>query len=128
MYDRSRSRAAAQRSAERRQREDDAPRLSAQVPALTSARIEVVEKVPNGTTRYVKQIVVARAPALFVLACGDHDCQDGGHDITHHVIAALRSQQTHFESTSTCEGMTGTAPCARSVTYRLSATYSAARC
>jgi len=125
MYDRSRSQAAAQRSAERRKREEEAPRLSAEVPALTNARIEVVEKVPNGTTKYVKLIVVARAPALFEIACGDHTCQDGGHDITSYVMSALRSQHAHFEGESSCGGMTGSAPCSRAITYRVSAEYAA---
>jgi hypothetical protein len=127
MHGRSKFQAAAQRSAERRKREDEAPRLSAEVPMLTSVRIEVVEKVPNGTTKHVKLIVVARAPALFVIACGDHTCQDGGHDITSYVMSALRSQRAHFEGESACSGMTGSAPCARTITYQVSAEYAAAR-
>jgi hypothetical protein len=120
----SKSHAAAQRSAERRKREDEAPRLSAEVPALTNVRIEVVEHVPNGTTKHVKLIVVARAPALFVIACGDHTCQDGGHDITHEMMAGLRSHRSQFGGESACGGMTGSAPCARTIEYRVSAEYS----
>jgi hypothetical protein len=124
MYDHSsRSRAAAQRSAERRRREDDAPRLSTEVPALASVRIEVTEKVPNGTSKHVKLVVVARAPALFVIPCGDRTCQDGGHDITHEVMFGLRSQRAQLTGESTCSGMTGTAPCTRTISYLVSAEY-----
>ncbi len=122
----SRFRAAAQRSAERRKREDEAPRLSAQVPALTSMRIEVVERVPNGTTKYVKLVVVARAPALFVMPCGDPACQDGGHDITTAVMSALRSRREDYAGESACGGMTGTAPCTRTIDYCIRAEYAAA--
>jgi hypothetical protein len=119
----SKSHAAAQRSAERRKREDEAPRLSAEVPRLTSLRIEVVEHVPNGTTKHVK-LVVDRAPALFVIACGDGTCQEGGHDITREVISALRSQRPEYLGDSSCTGSTGSAPCTRTISYRVAAAYS----
>jgi hypothetical protein len=127
MYDRSKYRAAAQRSAERRQREDEAARLADEVPALTSMRIEIIEKVPNGTNKYVKLVVVARAPALFTFPCGERECQDGGHDVTRAVIMGLRNHLEQFEGQSDCGGMTGSAPCARTLGYKVFAQYSGPR-
>lgn len=122
----SKFRAAAQRSAERRKREDDAPRLASKVPSLTGLRIEVVENVPNGTTKHVRLVVVARAPALFVVACGDPTCVEGGHDVTYEVMSALRGQLATFAGESSCEGRTGTAPCTRTISYRIWAEYAGA--
>jgi hypothetical protein len=119
--------AAAQRSADYRKREDEAPRLSAAVPALTSLRIEVAEHGPNGTIKHVKLVVVARAPALFFIACGHGVCLEGGHDITNEVMSALRSQRTEYQGESTCGGTTGSAPCTRNITYRVAAEYSEPR-
>jgi hypothetical protein len=127
MYDRTKSRAAAQRSAERRQREDEAARLAEEIPTLTSMRIEITEKVPNGTNKYVKLVVVARAPALFMFTCGDRECEDGGHDVTRAVIMGLRNHLEHFEGQSDCNGMTGSAPCTRALEYKVSAQYSGPR-
>ena len=119
----SKSQAAARRSQERRKVEDDAPRLATEIPALRSARIQVVEHIPTGSNRYVKHVVVARAPALFILPCGDANCQDGGYDVTRPLMTALRRHLTSFEGTETCGGMAGSAQCGRSITYQLSAAY-----
>jgi hypothetical protein len=121
----SKSQAAARRSQERRKVEDDAPRLAAEIPALRTARIQVVEHVPTGSNRYVKHVVVARAPALFILSCGDPSCQEGGYDITRTLMNAFRRQLASCEGTDTCCGMSGSAQCGRSITYQLSAEYAA---
>jgi hypothetical protein len=115
--------AAAKRSTERRKTEDDAPRLAAEVPTLRSARITVIEQVPTGSTKHVKLVVVARAPALFIIPCGDPSCQDGGHDITSHLMSAFRRRLTTAEGEDSCGGMSGTAQCGRSISYQLTAEY-----
>jgi hypothetical protein len=120
---RSKSRAAAPRSIERRKSEDDAPRLAVEIPLLRTARIEIVEQVPNGNTKHVKHVVVARAPALFIIPCGDQTCQDGGHDITHQVMSALRKRLTTATGEDSCSGMTGSAQCGRSIQFTLTAEY-----
>lgn len=103
--------------------EDDAPRLAAAFPALRSARIEIVEQVPNGSTRFVKHIVVARSPALFIIPCGDADCKDGGHNITAVIMSAFQRRQTSATGDNHCEGTTGTASCRRSIHFVLTAEY-----
>ena len=67
---RSRSTEASQAAAERRQREDRAPRLIAEAPQLASLKLEIEEmrqgaSVPE--TVHVKHVAVAHAPALFDL-------------------------------------------------------------
>jgi hypothetical protein len=119
----SKSYAAAQRRIERRKSEDDAPRLANEVPSLRSARILVIEQVPTGSTRHVKHVVVARAPALFVIPCGDPTCQEGGHDITHALMSAFRRRQTQADGEDGCGGMSGTAQCGRSIRWELTAEY-----
>ena len=62
---------AARRAAERRQREDEAPRLAAMVPALQGLRLEVLEHSPgisHPEHTHVRHVVVASAPALFSVA------------------------------------------------------------
>lgn len=117
------SREAALRSVERRKIEDDAPRLAAEVPLLRSARIQVTEQVPTGSTKHVKLVVVARAPALFIIPCGDQTCKDGGHDITAALMSAFRMRQTAAEGEDACGGTVGTASCSRSIRYQLTAEY-----
>jgi hypothetical protein len=118
--------AAAQRSSDRRQREDDALRLRAVVPALATLQIEVVEESGSGSTKHRKHIVVERAPALFDIVCGDPRCEHGGHDITHEVMRALHGAQHTSESSHDCAGSTGSAPCTRRISYRVYATYTPA--
>jgi hypothetical protein len=119
----SKSHASAQRSIERRKSEDDAPRLLAEVPSLRSARILIIEQVPTGSMRHTKHIVVARAPALFIIPCGVPACQDGGHDITSHVMSALRRRLPTAQGEDACGGTSGSAPCGRSIRFELTAEY-----
>jgi hypothetical protein len=118
-----RSAQAAQRSADRRQREDDAPRLQTQIPALATLKIAVVEEQAGASSKHIKHVVVARAPALFVFPCGDDVCVEGGHDVTSEIMHVLRGKATQATGNSKCGGMTGSAPCARRITYELTATY-----
>jgi len=120
-----RSSPAALRSAERRQREDEAPRLQAAFPSLATLQIAVCEEHAGGSSKHIKHVVVARAPALFVIPCGDANCIDGGHDVTHEVMNALRAKSTAAAGDSTCSGMTGSAPCSRRIHFDLTATYTA---
>lgn len=106
---------AAQRFAERRRREDEAPRLSDQVRDLESLRLELEERSGDtgASPKYTRRFVVARAPALFFVPCGDPRCLDGGHDLTSTVMHALRRQQTTFEADDTCGGALGSSQCSR---------------
>jgi hypothetical protein len=106
----------AQRYAERRRREDESPRLIAEVPRLRSLALEIEEKVEGGPVAepmHVRRVVVEHAPALFILPCGDARCKDGGHEITNLVMRALRGNETRFEGQDVCHGSVGTGQCAR---------------
>lgn len=123
---RSRSTEASQAAAERRQREDRAPRLIAEAPQLASLKLEIEEmrqgaSVPE--TVHVKHVAVAHAPALFDLPCLDSTCSGGGHDVTNQVLAALRSRSPKFQGEHSCNGMTRTAACTRVLRYVGIATY-----
>jgi hypothetical protein len=120
LYNGSKSRAAAERSRERRKAEDDAPRLAAEFPLLRVARIEIVD---SGGTKYARHVVVARSPALFIIPCGDPACKDGGHDITNEVMHAFRVRLETAVGESSCGGTVGSAQCRRSIQFTLTAEY-----
>jgi hypothetical protein len=114
LHSRGRNSEAAQRFAERRRREDAAPRLRERVPALATLRLEIEEHrdtVNAGDPKHVRLVVVDSAPALFSLPCGDHACKDGGHDVTDTVLSSLSAGSTRFEVEDTCRGSLGTAYC-----------------
>jgi hypothetical protein len=111
---------------ERRKREDEARRLHAQVPGLRTLKLEVEEQ--RGTsalaeTKHVRVIVVERAPALFLLPCGDRDCRDGGHDVTDAVLRGLQARTERFEVEDTCIGNIRGAECGRTVRIVAKASY-----
>jgi hypothetical protein len=117
---------AAARSAERRRREDAAPRLREEVPALETLRLEIQERRADtliAESSHVRKIPVEFAPALFELPCHDAFCTEGGHDMTQLILRALKSGQTAFEGEDACNGHTGTAPCQRVLRYVATATY-----
>jgi hypothetical protein len=114
---------AAQRFAERRRREGDAPRLCEQVPNLLSLRLEIEERSGVTGTAHVRRIVVDRAPALFLVPCGDPRCTDGEHDLTTTVMRALRSQEKSFQGTDECTGSVGLSACARVLHFDAVAEY-----
>ena len=117
---------AARRLAERRQREDDAPRLAAAVPQLESLAIRVVEASPgisNPLGTYTRRVVVESAPALFVLPCGDSQCRDGGHELTQEILSALRQKKLEFAGEDSCRGAIGSSECRRVLRYVAIATY-----
>lgn len=121
-----RGRAAAERTNERRRREDEAPRLAAVIPDLESLRIEISERrgdVEIADSSHIKRVVVEHAPALFLLPCGESSCKNGGHDITRAVLRGLETKSTTFSGDDPCMGQTGTAPCARTLVFTAHATY-----
>jgi hypothetical protein len=114
------------RTAERRQREDEAPRLAVTIPALQGLRLEVLEhssSISHPEHTHVRHVVVANAPALFVMPCHDTHCKDGGHDLTQEILAALGRRNARFEGEDVCRGMVGSAGCSRILGYVGVATY-----
>ena len=121
-----RSREAFLRFAERRRREDEARRLHSEVPTLRTLRLEIEERRGSSAlaeTKHVRHVVVAHAPALFVLPCGDPDCRDGGHDVTDGLMQRLREGATSFAVEHACSGDVRGAPCERIVIVRAAATH-----
>ena len=117
---------AAERYAERRRREEEAPRLAATVPGLESLKLEIEERRAGSSlpeAAHVRRIVVERAPALFVLPCHDSACKEGGHDVTLDVLRALRERQESFTGEHPCQGQVGSADCRRVLVYVGTATY-----
>jgi hypothetical protein len=115
------------RFAERRRREDEASRLHADVPELRALRLEIEEHrgdSPLAETRHVRHVVIARAPALFVVPCGDTDCRDGGHDVTEAVMQGLGEGVGEFVVEHECGGDLRGARCGRVVCVRAAAGYS----
>lgn len=116
---------AALRLAERRRREDEAPRLKVEVPSLEKFDLEISEfkGVAGLTSTHVRRVVIAQAPVLFEIPCGDPSCKEGGHDLTHAVMRELRGYQSLFAGEDVCTGMVGSAPCGRVVRYVARAAY-----
>ena len=110
---------AKQRTAERRQRENAAPRLSDEIPRLGDLRFEI----ENGDFKYAWTIVVERAPALFRFGCPEETCKDGGHDMTLDVMSALRRSSARVEGDDVCQGQVRSGTCGRILRYVGSATY-----
>jgi hypothetical protein len=118
--------AAAARFAERRRREDVAPRLSDEVPDLRSLRLEIEERsgIAGTQPKHIRRFVVDRAPALFLVPCGDARCVDGEHDLTALVMRSLRAHETRFQGTDECMGSVGSSPCGRVLHFDAFAEYS----
>jgi hypothetical protein len=117
---------AAERYAERRRREAEAPRLLSAIPNLESLRLEIEERRASGSlseAAHVRRIVVERAPALFVLPCHDAACKGGGHDVTQEIMRSLRERSERFTGEHACAGQVGSADCHRVLTYVGVATY-----
>jgi hypothetical protein len=118
---------AARRYAERRRREDEAPRLKAEVPALEALDLELTERKGEaaGSTTHTRRVVVASAPALFEITCGDPSCSDGGHDLTYAVMRKLREHAATFDGDDVCHGSVGSSTCGRELHWVARATYRA---
>ncbi len=114
------------RAAERRRREDEAPRLAARIPRLESLVLEIEESRPGAVSadvQHVKRVVVSSAPALFDITCCDRSCKDGGHDITRSIMMELERGSTRFEGEDVCHGALGSTQCSRVLRYKAVASY-----
>jgi hypothetical protein len=112
------------RFAERRRREDEAPRLAKEVPNLASLRLELADSGGVGSPlRHIRRVLVDRAPAVFVVGCTDPRCVDGDHDLTFAVMRSLRAQQTKFAGSDDCTGTLGPSPCGRVLQFEAFAEY-----
>jgi hypothetical protein len=117
---------AALRFAERRRREDDAPRLSEEIPDLLRLELRVEDAagmLAGASPMHIRRIVVERAPALFLLSCQDPRCADGGHDVTAAIMRALRERQTSFQGKDECTGSVGQGYCSRVMHFAALAEY-----
>jgi len=116
---------AALRFAERRQREDAAPRLLESVPSLAALRLEMKSGggALSAEARHARIVVVERAPALFALKCDDPTCRGGGYDVTGPVMQGLLAASTGFDVEAACHGTVGDVPCGRSVRVHVTATF-----
>ena len=126
MWSRERNAEAVKRTADRRQREDDAPRLLEAAKGLRTFFIELEEsdlQSADPAACYVRRFVLATAPALFFLPCGDPKCRGGGHDITDTVLAGLRSHQPRTEGESRCAGVIGEVSCTRKLRFEAVASF-----
>lgn len=110
-------------AADRREREDSAPRLADRVPRLATLSIWIDEGSIVTSPSYVRRIVVKSAPALFVLPCSDQNCSDGGHDISSEVLGALAQERRAFSGTHACDGWIGNSRCQRTIRFRCEAEY-----
>jgi hypothetical protein len=114
---------AAQRFAERRRREDEAPHLRNQVPALCGLELTIEERSGAGATKHIRRFMVDSAPALFLVACGDPRCLGGEHDLTTDIMRALRASKTSFEGSDDCMGNIGSSACLRVLHFSGTAQY-----
>jgi hypothetical protein len=112
------------RFAERRRREDDAPKLRAQVPNLVSLQLDIDDRSGVGEgSAHTRRVVIDRAPALFVWPCGDPQCANGEHDLTTTVMSALRAHETSFHGEDACMGSVGPNACSRVLQFEAFAAY-----
>lgn len=115
------------RRKERMEREDRAPRLSQEFPALKGLRLSMTFRRGDIAVQptHVRLVVVDRAPALFHVPCIDPECRRGGHEITDLVMAALRQNRTQFSGNSPCSGELGSAAarCTGELHFEAEATY-----
>jgi hypothetical protein len=94
------------RAAERRQREDSAPRLKDAVPALDSLAIRFYEMYGDNSlaeATHTRRVVVDNAPAHFEVPCADRTCE-GVHDLTQELLKELRGARPEFEGEHCCDG------------------------
>lgn len=114
----------AERAAERRQREDAAPRLKEAVPHLDSLAIRFHEMFDDKTLAegtHTRRVVVEHAPAHFEVPCANRECE-GIHDVTQELLRALRSTRLEFSGRHVCAGCDKTR-CGRVLCWVAVATY-----
>ena len=106
MISRSRRKELAQHVADRRRREDEAPRLLAEVPALARLSLTVEERAENGFSLgsgHIRRIVVETAAARFEVPCSAGSCDGGVHNLTSGVMRELHRASTLFEGDTGCD-------------------------
>jgi len=126
-YQRKRDPAQIDAAAEQRRRENAAPRLSQEAPALVSLRLTFEDLRRDdvsggGGVTYAKPIVVATAPAYFDVRCMEPRC-DGRHDLTAPILKGLRAQLKTASGRDACNGVVGGKMCDRTLAYGYEATY-----
>src|SRR5438552_18399550 len=107
---------ASERHAERRRREDEAPRLAATVPNLLTLKLQLQEAkgdVSVAETGHIRHVVVAHAPLLFDMPCRDPACKDGGHDVTNAIARSRKAGETQVEGDHQRTGYVGAGPAQR---------------
>ncbi len=112
---------------ERWQREDAAPRLATEIPNLLTLSLQLrnrIEETAIPAKSRTQHVIVARAAALFEVACGEPKCENGGFDITAEILHALRSRKATLEGTAQCGGTVGQGYCRCTLMYVMKATYS----
>jgi hypothetical protein len=106
MHGRNRRKELAQNVVERRRREDEAPRLSAEVPSLARLSLAIDERGEAGfalAPGHVRRVIVERAAALFELSCAAGGCDGGAHDATSAIMRELRRGSQRFEGEVSCD-------------------------
>ena len=101
---------------QRRIREDEARRLKDVVPHVASLKLHMSESRNEGVgvdNSHTRIIIIDRAPAVFLSACGDARCKGGGYDFTDSVLSSLHGSETKFEVSDHCEGQVGSGRAAR---------------
>ena len=91
---------------DRRRREDEAPRLLAEVPSLTRLSLAVEERAESGFSLgsgHIRRIVVEHAAARFEVPCSAGNCDGGVHDLTSGVMRELRRGTVRFEGDTSCD-------------------------
>ncbi|MFO0675609.1 MAG: hypothetical protein U0169_03685 [Polyangiaceae bacterium] len=117
---------AAEKFAERRRREDEAPRLKDLVPDLKACRIEIAERRSNVTSadvNHTRHVVVASASAMLVVPCSDPSCQGWGHDIGPSLLRGYRDRRAEIRGEDACDGYVGGDRCGRVLTFAAFAQY-----
>lgn len=115
------------RAEERRQRENDAPRLHAVVPELSSLQISFSDGEAGAIAgvAHLRRVVVERAPALFEQRCANPSCK-GEHQLTSELMSALRRGEERIEGEDPCNAPIGSASCHWVLKYVAKASYDAA--
>jgi len=126
MWNRRHQTQAARSHQERRQREDEAPRLTREVRQLAALDIEIVEYRAGGAAfvaRYTRRVVIQHAPAHFEIPCSNERCSGGGYELTPEIMHALRARRAVFDGQAACSGSVGSGDCGRSLHYFAHASY-----
>ena len=93
---------------------DELSRLSITKTCCRRAEVSALLRFGGGLHIVNGRVVVDRAPALFLIPCGDSRCADSEHDLTRAVMQALRAHESRFQGTDECSGSVGTSACGRS--------------